>query len=128
MTSVRRIAEIASESEEPAGDQPCYIISVAARLVGLHPQTLRYYESQGLIKPRRSPGNKRLYSPRDIGRLRQIQRLTTELGVNLAGVEAILHLSEEMAKLEAELARMEERLVKEVALLKRKLEDAKQAE
>jgi MerR family transcriptional regulator/heat shock protein HspR len=124
MTSVRRIAEIASGSEGPPGDQPCYIISVAARLVGLHPQTLRYYESQGLIKPRRSPGNKRLYSPRDIERLRQIQRLTTELGVNLAGVEAILHLAEEMAKLEAELALMEERLAKEVALLKSKLENA----
>lgn len=109
---------------EPAGDQPCYIISVAARLVGLHPQTLRYYESQGLIKPRRSPGNKRLYSPKDIERLRQIQRLTTEHGVNLAGVEAILRMADQMAELEAEMARLRERFANEVSVLKSKLESS----
>ncbi len=109
--------EVVAVVREPAGDQPCYIISVAARLVGVHPQTLRYYESQGLIKPRRSPGNRRLYSPKDIERLRQIQRLTTELGVNLAGVEAVLHLVEQVKRLESELARMRERFASEAASL-----------
>ena len=71
-------------------DEPCYVISVAARLVNLHPQTLRYYEREGLIEPARSSGNVRLYSTRDIERLRRIVRLTGELGINLAGVEVIV--------------------------------------
>jgi MerR family transcriptional regulator/heat shock protein HspR len=88
-------------------DEPCYVISVAARIVNLHPQTLRHYESLGLVAPKRSRGNIRLYSPRDIDRLRKITRLTQELGVNLAGVEIILRLSEQVEALQAELTRME---------------------
>ena len=67
-----------------------YMISVAAELVGMHPQTLRMYEAKGLVRPRRTPGGTRLYSEPDLERLRVIQRLTTELGLNLAGVEHVL--------------------------------------
>ncbi len=84
-------------------DEPRYVISVAARLVDLHPQTLRHYESIGLVNPRRSGGNIRLYSQRDIERVRKIARLMDELGVNLAGVEIILHMGERLEKLQGEL-------------------------
>ena len=83
-------------------DRPVYVISVAAELVEMHPQTLRLYERKGLIRPKRSAGKTRLYSERDIERLREIRRLTQELGVNLAGVEEIMRLREELEKLEAE--------------------------
>jgi MerR family transcriptional regulator/heat shock protein HspR len=89
-------------------DDPCYVISIAARMVGMHQQTLRYYERVGLIEPSRSRGNIRLYSPADIGRLRQIQRLINDLGVNLAGVEVIIRMGQRMQELEAELARLRE--------------------
>jgi MerR family transcriptional regulator, heat shock protein HspR len=84
-------------------DEPRYIISVAARLVDLHPQTLRHYESIGLVNPRRSGGNIRLYSQRDIERVRKIARLMDDLGVNLAGVEIILHMGERVEELQSEL-------------------------
>jgi len=93
--------------EDLLDDEPCYVISVAARLVNLHPQTLRYYEREGLIQPARSPGNVRLYSPRDIERLRRIVRLTEELGVNLAGVEVILNMAERMREMQREMERMQ---------------------
>lgn len=80
--------------------EPCYVISVAARMVGVHAQTLRYYEREGIIQPSRSRGNQRLYSPRDIERLRQIKTLIDDLGVNLAGVEVILRLTERIAEME----------------------------
>jgi MerR family transcriptional regulator/heat shock protein HspR len=82
---------------------PCYVISIAARMVGMHQQTLRYYERVGLIEPSRSRGNIRLYSHADIGRLRQIQRLISDLGVNLAGVEVIIRMGQKMQELESEL-------------------------
>ena len=91
--------------ETIAPDEPYYVIGVAARLVNLHPQTLRHYETLGLVVPERSRGNMRLYSPRDIERLRKIARLTQELGVNLAGVSVILRLSEQVETLRAELIR-----------------------
>jgi len=87
--------------------EPHYAIGVAARLVDLHPQTLRHYEELGLVMPQRSQGNIRLYSPRDIERLRKITRLTQELGVNLAGVEIILRLNQQLKALRAELAHTE---------------------
>lgn len=77
-------------------DEPTFVISVAARLVEMHPQTLRYYERAGLVKPKRSRGSIRLYSQRDIDRLRKIARLVDDLGVNLAGVEVILNLTEKL--------------------------------
>jgi MerR family transcriptional regulator, heat shock protein HspR len=81
----------------------CFVISVAARLLGVHPQTLRYYERAGLINPSRSKGNIRLYSPRDLERAHQIKRLVEDLGVNLAGVEVIIRLTERMREMEREL-------------------------
>ena len=87
-------------------DEPCYVISVVARMVKLHPQTLRYYERVGLVVPARSAGNVRLYSPGDIERLRKICRLTEELGVNLAGVEVIMRLTDTIEQLQAEMTLM----------------------
>jgi MerR family transcriptional regulator/heat shock protein HspR len=88
-------------------DRPRYMISVAADLVGMHPQTLRIYEGKGLVRPKRTPGNTRLYSERDLERLRLIQRLTTELGLNLAGVEQVLALQDELQRMHARLDRLE---------------------
>jgi MerR family transcriptional regulator/heat shock protein HspR len=84
-------------------DEPCYVISVAARMVGMHAQTLRYYERAGLVRPSRSRGRIRLYSVADINRLRQIQRLINDLGVNLAGAEVILRMGERIEQLQEEI-------------------------
>jgi MerR family transcriptional regulator/heat shock protein HspR len=81
-----------------------YMISVAAELAGMHPQTLRIYEQKGLITPARTPRNTRLYSDEDIDRLRYIQQLTTEMGMNLAGVERVLELEERIGKMQAKIA------------------------
>jgi MerR family transcriptional regulator/heat shock protein HspR len=91
-------------------DRPRYMISVAADLVGMHPQTLRIYEQKGLVQPKRTAGNTRLYSELDIDRLRLIQRLTTEIGLNLVGVEQVLHLEDELRHMQRRLARMEEEM------------------
>jgi MerR family transcriptional regulator/heat shock protein HspR len=92
-----------------------YMISVAADLVGMHPQTLRLYESKGLVRPARTPGGTRLYSEVDLERLRLIQRLTTELGLNLAGVEHVLRLEDELRKMQARMNRLERELRAEIA-------------
>jgi MerR family transcriptional regulator/heat shock protein HspR len=89
------------------GDRPRYMISVAAELVGMHPQTLRIYEQKGLVNPRRTAGNTRLYSDADVARLRLIQQLTTELGLNLAGVEHVLRLEDELRRMQARMERLE---------------------
>jgi MerR family transcriptional regulator/heat shock protein HspR len=88
-------------------DRPRYMISVAADLVGMHPQTLRIYESKGLIRPKRTAGNTRLYSEVDIERLRLIQQLTNDLGLNLAGVEQVLELQDQVQRMRRTLDRME---------------------
>ncbi len=95
-------------------DRPRYMISVAAELVGMHPQTLRIYEAKGLVRPRRTPGNTRLYSETDLERLREIQRLTTDLGLNLAGVERVLALQDEVRLLGRRLAALEREMRDEV--------------
>ena len=87
--------------------RPRYMISVAAELVGMHPQTLRIYESKGLVRPGRTPGGTRLYSERDLERLKLIQRLTTELGLNLAGVAQVIALEDELARMRARFDRLE---------------------
>jgi MerR family transcriptional regulator, heat shock protein HspR len=92
-------------------DQGVFMISVAAELAGMHPQTLRIYESKGLIKPKRSPKQTRLYSRRDVERLRRIQELTTDFGLNLAGVERVLALEEVMTSMQAELDRVREQAI-----------------
>jgi MerR family transcriptional regulator, heat shock protein HspR len=99
--------------------QPRYMISVAAELVGMHPQTLRIYETKGLVRPRRTPGNTRLYSEADLERLRLIQRLTGELRLNLAGVETVLRLEDELGRLRARVERLERELREEVAAVHR---------
>jgi MerR family transcriptional regulator/heat shock protein HspR len=86
-----------------------FMISVAAELAEMHPQTLRMYESRGLINPKRSPKNTRLYSYEDVERLRRIQQMTAEEGLNLAGVETVLTLERELERARAEVAKMRER-------------------
>jgi MerR family transcriptional regulator/heat shock protein HspR len=83
-------------------DEPAFIISVAARMLGVHAQTLRYYERVGLLTPSRSSGRIRLYSQRDLERVRQVQRLIDDLGVNLAGAEVIIDMSKRLRALEEE--------------------------
>jgi MerR family transcriptional regulator/heat shock protein HspR len=95
-------------------DRPRYMISVAAEIVGMHPQTLRIYESKGLVRPKRTRGNTRLYSDADLERLRLIQRLTTELGLNLAGVEVVLRLEDELRKAHTRLERLERQMREEI--------------
>lgn len=94
---------MASHNRLNDDDFACYVISVAAEMVSVHPQTLRYYERAGLLAPSRSKGNVRRYSPRDIAQAQQIRRLINDLGVNLAGVEVIVRLSERIRELEEEV-------------------------
>jgi MerR family transcriptional regulator/heat shock protein HspR len=98
-----------------------YVISVAAGMVGLHPQTLRHYENLGLVVPKRTQGNIRLYAPADIDRLHQIGRLTRELGINLAGVQVILDLRERLEKLQLEMETSQAELSAEIARLRKRL-------
>ncbi len=97
-----------------SSERPIYMISVAAELVGMHPQTLRMYEAKGLVRPQRTPGGTRLYSDADLERLRIVQRLTTELRVNLAGVEIVLRLEDELRRVHAQLERLQRELRDEV--------------
>ncbi len=87
--------------------EPCYVISVVARMLGVHAQTLRYYEKAGIIEPSRSRGRVRLYSNRDIEKLRHIRTLMDDLGVNIAGVEVILRLTEHIEAMEKEMEEIE---------------------
>lgn len=98
-----------------SSDRPRYMISVAAELVGMHPQTLRLYEAKRLVRPARTPGGTRLYSDVDVERLRLIQRLTTELGLNLAGVEQVLRLEDQINRLRSRMERLEQELKAEIA-------------
>ena len=90
--------------------EPCYVISVAAKMVGVQTYTLRYYEKVGIIEPSRSPGNIRLYSERDVARLRQVKTLMGDLGVNLAGVEVVLRLAQRMTELQRHMEELESEL------------------
>jgi MerR family transcriptional regulator, heat shock protein HspR len=93
----------------PENSRPVYMISVAAELAGMHPQTLRIYEQRGLIEPNRSPKGTRLYSQEDVERLRRIQELTSQLGMNLAGVERVFELEEELGQMRRRMDRLERR-------------------
>jgi len=104
------------------GEHPRYVISIAAEILGVHPQTLRLYEREGLVEPQRSGGKIRLYSERDIDRVRAIMRLTNDLGVNLAGADAILYMRERMLKLYEEMDRMRDDLLAELEELRRELD------
>lgn len=105
-------------------DKPLYVISVAAELVDMHPQTLRLYERKGLIEPSRSAGKTRLYSQRDIEQLREIRRLTQELGVNLAGVEEIIKLRRKLDQLQDS---MENRITELQGVLQSRMRSFRQA-
>ncbi len=118
-----------TQGQEPAGSpasrrhRPLYMISVAAQLTGMHPQTLRVYEAKGLVQPGRSRGNTRLYSQADIDRLNLIGQLTSE-GINLAGVVRILDMAEQAEEAEAEIDRLRSELrdlTREVHELKSRL-------
>jgi MerR family transcriptional regulator/heat shock protein HspR len=113
-------------ADSPDRDRGVYMISVAAELAGMHPQTLRIYETRGLITPKRSPKNTRLYSQEDVDRLRRIQELTGELGMNLAGVEQVFALEQElermrrrMRNLERHAQRVQQELEKELDRVRR---------
>ena len=93
----------------PESRRPVYMISVAAELAGMHPQTLRIYEQRGLIEPMRSPKGTRLYSHEDVERLRRIQELTSQLGMNLAGVERVFELEGELEQMRRRMDRLERR-------------------
>jgi MerR family transcriptional regulator/heat shock protein HspR len=95
-------------------DRPIYMISVAADLAGMHPQTLRAYENKGLVRPKRTPGGTRLYSEADVERLRIIQRLTTEAGLNHAGVEIVLQLEDQLRRAHAQIERLQSQVREEV--------------
>lgn len=93
-------------------DEPCFVISVASRMLRVHSQTLRYYEREGLLEPARSRGNIRLYSQRDIEKLRRIKTLTDELGLNLAGVQVVMRLMDRVAQMENQIEQLTEEVVK----------------
>ena len=97
-------------TEHNIGDEPCFVISVAARIIGVHAQTLRYYERVGLIWPSRTVGRQRLYSMADIERLRRIKALTEDMGVNLAGAEVALKLMMRVEDLEKEVQALTEQV------------------
>lgn len=102
MSPRRRTGRVEVQVDE---DRGVFMISVAAELAEMHPQTLRIYESKGLITPKRSPKNTRLYSQRDVERLRRIQQMTSELGLNLAGVETVLEMEARVEAMRSELER-----------------------
>ena len=105
-------------ADRPERERGVYMISVAAELAGVHPQTLRIYEARGLITPKRSPKNTRLYSQEDVDRLQRIQELTNELGMNLAGVERVFELEQELERMRRRLRNLErqaERAQREMA-------------
>jgi MerR family transcriptional regulator/heat shock protein HspR len=120
----RRIGDGRNERPAEAGgdadDRAVYVISVAAELAGVHPQTLRIYERKGLVQPKRTAGNSRRYSARDVARLRMIQRLTQEQGMNLAGVRVLLEMESELER----MRRRAERLAAELAQQRRRSRDA----
>ena len=114
-----------AESERDRGaerERGVYMISVAAELAGMHPQTLRIYETRGLITPKRSPKNTRLYSVEDVERLRRIQELTSELGMNLAGVEKVFELEQEIARMQRRMRGLERQAARVEAELGAELE------
>jgi MerR family transcriptional regulator/heat shock protein HspR len=99
-----------------------FMISVAAELAEMHPQTLRMYEARGLITPKRSPKNTRLYSQADVERLRRIQQMTGDEGLNLAGVETVLELENRLERMRAEMARMRKRAAEMESRMAKELE------
>jgi MerR family transcriptional regulator/heat shock protein HspR len=109
-------------------DRGVFMISVAAELADMHPQTLRMYEQRGLITPKRSPKGTRLYSWDDVQRLRRIQEMTVELGMNLAGVEKVLELEEQLARMARRVEQLERRAERIQAEMEERLEEARRSQ
>jgi MerR family transcriptional regulator/heat shock protein HspR len=107
---------------EVSADRGVFMISVAAELAEMHPQTLRMYEARGLIEPKRSPKGTRLYSQRDVDMLRRIQEMTTELGLNLAGVERVMELEQQLERATQRLQDLESRSAEMRAEMEREIE------
>ena len=110
-----------------AADRGVFMISVAAELANMHPQTLRMYEARGLIEPRRSPKGTRLYSQRDVDKLRRIQEMTAELGLNLAGVERVLDLERQLEKMNIRIEQLELEALEAEAKLAEQLEEVRRS-
>ncbi len=126
--SARRRTTSTTTRIEVSSDRGVFMISVAAELADMHPQTLRMYEQRGLIEPKRSPKGTRLYSQKDVDRLRRIQKMTADLGLNLAGVEKVLELEDQLKRMERKVAALDERrrqLEAEVAALEGRRDQAK---
>ena len=119
--NIRRRAETGREQELDQ-ERGVFMISVAAELAEMHPQTLRMYEARGLITPKRSPKNTRLYSQADVERLRRIQRMTGDQGLNLAGVETVLELEHRLERMRSEIARMRKRAAQMEATMSEELD------
>ena len=116
---------MARREGNPQAGRGVYMISVAAELAGMHPQTLRIYESRGLITPKRSPGGTRMYSQDDVDRLRRIQEMTSELGMNLAGVEKVLEMEEQLARMNRRVESLERRAEQMRAEMEAEIEDVR---
>ncbi len=112
---------------EVASDRGVFMISVAAELANMHPQTLRMYEARGLIEPRRSPKGTRLYSQEDVEKLRRIQEMTAEAGLNLAGVELVLDLEHELQHMHARIEELELQALHAKVRLAEELEDVRRS-
>jgi MerR family transcriptional regulator/heat shock protein HspR len=108
-TTTTRSGRTTTTRVEVASDRGVFMISVAAELADMHPQTLRMYEARGLIEPKRSPKGTRLYSHADVERLRRIQEMTAELGLNLAGVERVLELEQQLESMQRRVAALDKR-------------------
>jgi MerR family transcriptional regulator/heat shock protein HspR len=117
MAARRKVTRI-----EVSADRGVFMISVAAELAEMHPQTLRMYEARGLIEPKRSPKGTRLYSQRDVDMLRRIQEMTSDLGLNLAGVERVLDLEQQLERATRRLEELEERSAQMRAEMEREIE------
>jgi len=117
MAARRKITRV-----EVSADRGVFMISVAAELAEMHPQTLRMYEARGLIEPKRSPKGTRLYSQRDVDMLRRIQEMTTDLGLNLAGVERVLDLEQQLERATRRLEELEQRSAQMRAEMEREIE------
>ena len=109
-------------------DRGVFMISVAAELAEMHPQTLRMYEQRGLITPKRSPKGTRLYSWDDVQRLRKIQQMTAELGMNLAGVEKVLELEEQLERMNRRVEQLERRAERMQGEMEQRLEEVRRAQ
>jgi MerR family transcriptional regulator/heat shock protein HspR len=117
----------ASDEQRIDEDRGVFMISVAAELAEMHPQTLRMYEARGLITPKRSPKKTRLYSQADVERLRRIQQMTSEEGLNLAGVETVLELERRVERMRGEMAKMRKRAAEMESRMTRELEQLRKS-